>query len=416
MRSPSKKSLPWLCLVVIIALGILIRIPLLSQKGFVPDESRQAHWMHSVTTLGVAESYRYQLDPVIIPNYGPVEIVLFDFFGHLLRTISSSKFPLDLRATFPYIKMIAMLADTGVGLLLFFFFRRLGFWRLGLIASAVYLFNPVSLAELQWGQTDALLTFFLFAFVMVSASKHWFLCGMCFTLAYLAKPTAVMLFPLLVFLLCFSGGYKRIVAGILATLAVFAVPFVMHGNITSFLRYLLIQNNEAINHTTRNIYWLLYHWHFPLLSAYSPNPTQRIWSFLAFCTLSLGLLFAWKKTIREPRALMLAAAVVSFLFFVIVVGVHERYIFPFIAFATPLLFISWEGAAIYILTSIITYRVFLKPTFSGLSILIPVMRVFVIPRTVIVILNLSLLVWLLWFTYRHFGEVHVRRVLKKESL
>jgi hypothetical protein len=72
-------------LVLCLIAAFILRLALSRHPGYGYDVATNEGWMHTAAVLGVTESYRRQIDPVMLPNHGPVEIVVYGVFGNLYR-------------------------------------------------------------------------------------------------------------------------------------------------------------------------------------------------------------------------------------------------------------------------------------------------------------------------------------------
>ncbi len=133
------------------------------------------------------------------------------------------------------LKIWGILGDIGVGLLVFYFVKKITKKdSFGITASAFYLFNPITIfLSGVWGQTDSLVLLFgLLSFVSLIKGRAALSLPLLFVSLYL-KPNFVMFLPLYVmaFLLT-KQGKKQIIAGIVASLAliiIVSLPFSQKG-------------------------------------------------------------------------------------------------------------------------------------------------------------------------------------------
>jgi hypothetical protein len=97
------------------------------------------------------------------------------------------------------------------------------------------------------------------------------------------------------------------------------------------------------------------------------------------------------------EALALAAAVCAYAFFLFAIGVRERYGFPVAALLVPIIFVSWEGALLYVCVSAALLANMLGDTLWD-----PIgwLAQYVPSPTRLAVVNLTLVAWLSWFAIR----------------
>lgn len=343
-------------LLAILAVGVIVRYPLLFEVGHDYDVETEASWMRSAALIGVAETYAHPLD-TIVPLHGPVEIFLDDVVGHAyFAWASPNDTSLDVQRMVPYLKIPELIADLAICVLIFSMLCHMGHPWKGLAGSALYAVHPYALADIAWGQTDAIVTAFLMGALVASMSRRWFACGALVALAYLTKPTAALAMPLI--LACFLVSRRRweLVAGGAAAVSLFALPFVLTGHVFDFIGF-LFGAPQMTEPNALNLQWILAtfnaQWWF--LNVFPGLLAPRVWSFLTFCAIAGAYLFAMRRTFSRHHDVVLAACTVAFLFFFLQVGVRNRYIFTCIALSVPLLFTSAEGALVAAVTTICAY-------------------------------------------------------------
>ena len=135
-------------LIVIIIGGMLLRVlvggVLLPLSGFRIDVGDFTAWAQRLAERGPGEFY----DPSYFSDYPPGYLYVLWLLGSIGRALQPLILGVDI--TPGLVKLPGILADAGVAVMLFLYSRRFldgkfGAWsgeRLGLIAAAIYLFNP----------------------------------------------------------------------------------------------------------------------------------------------------------------------------------------------------------------------------------------------------------------------------------
>ncbi|HEY8177316.1 MAG TPA: hypothetical protein VIH19_01850, partial [Candidatus Limnocylindria bacterium] len=149
-------------LIVIIIGGMLLRVlvggVLLPLSGFRIDVGDFTAWAQRLAERGPGEFY----DPSYFSDYPPGYLYVLWLLGSIGRALQPLILGVDITAGL--VKLPGILADAGVAAMLFLYSRRyldgkFGTWsgeRLGLIAAAIYLFNPGTVFNSAvWGQVDS---------------------------------------------------------------------------------------------------------------------------------------------------------------------------------------------------------------------------------------------------------------------
>jgi Gpi18-like mannosyltransferase len=234
---------------------------------------------------------------------------------------------------FTYVmKLPANLFDMATAFLIFAFVRKQSNFKLALIGTALYAFNPAVIFNTAvWGQFDAIYTFFLvLSLILVFYSKPK-LSVVAFMLGILTKPQSIALAPLFFFLVWRKTDWKGLVTSVLVAAAtVFAVilPFEWSNPVT-FLTDIYFGAYGGYQFTTLNAFNV---WGFG--GMWVPDV---LWTFIAgwamFGALALFTIYLVHKRAPSNRELLIffAAFVLFFGFFMFPTRIHERYLFPAMA-------------------------------------------------------------------------------------
>jgi len=220
------------------------------------------------------------------------------------------------------------------------------------IGALAYVVHPVALYDAAvWGQTDAVYGFFVLTAVYAASTSRWAAALFLVALACASKGNAIGVLPLFVALAFYDRRrLPQMIAGGAAAVAVTVLPFVLAGTAGS-LRVLFEPQVPAPDNAPN--LWLLLKGSVlspgTVIGFTTPTPLRgvsyAIWIALAFEPM--------RRLCRRAgfEALSLAAAVCAYAFFVFAIGVRERYGFPVAALLVPILFVSWEGAVLYVCVS-----------------------------------------------------------------
>lgn len=128
-------------------------------------------------------------------------------------------------------KMWPVLTDMACGCLFYIAFKKRQNAPLGLLAAALWWFNPSAIFNCAfWGQTDSLMCLLLLGSFILLENRQFLLSSVLFAVAGLTKFQCLFLLPVFLFLLFYFAKPKKFFAGISAAAAtVFAVflPFMI---------------------------------------------------------------------------------------------------------------------------------------------------------------------------------------------
>jgi len=384
---------PGTILTTILVSGLLLRVFIagvyLPLSGFAVDIGDFTAWGQRMASVGPGGFY----DEGVFSDYPPGYMYVLWALGALGGLLA----PLvGQDATGGLVKIPGILADVGVAWLLFATCRRWGVqlvaprWRsitperLGLIAAAIYLFNPGTIFDSAvWGQVDSVGTLALLATIYVLARGWTEVAALGAVVALLVKFQFAFLIPIVAIV-----GLKRHLAGrssdpavarrdpvrVLTSLAVgvgaltvLMLPFGMfiyvplEGGDPRGLLGLLPEADPTRSLTGKFIEAA---GTYTGLSVNAFNLWRNPWTglgdtlqwgddtvvALAIGTLALTwqqvatLLFAAVAAVAlvlvarrdDLRGILLVALVLAIAFFVVPTRVHERYLFPALALAAPL--------------------------------------------------------------------------------
>jgi len=386
---------PATLVVILIVLGVLLRVVVgglyLPLSGFRVDVGDFALWAHRLASAGPGEFYQ----PGYLADYPPgymYVLWLLGAVGEWLRPI------FGLSVTPGLVKVPGILADAGVAWLVFLYARRygsgwLGSWsgeRLGVVGVVIYLFNPGTIFNSAvWGQVDSVGTLVVLACLYFLARGWTEAAAGAAVLAMLVKFQFGFMIPLVAIV-----GIKRhlfgrssdpdhaglrdplrvlssLAAG-LGSLVLLLVPFRLAVWAPNDPTHSLIDRLWDASRTYQGLTINAFNiWRNPwtgLGDRYawgcdSPPPICPGGEGVAFMlgsmpvswqlvgTLLFGmaaLLALWMVARRDdPAGIMVAALALAVAFFALPTRVHERYLFPALALAAPLVARSWRWSVLY---------------------------------------------------------------------
>ncbi|HEY8921230.1 MAG TPA: hypothetical protein VIN32_01240, partial [Candidatus Limnocylindria bacterium] len=387
----SPANLVLLLIVVGVLLRLLIAGPYLPFSGLRNDVGDFAIWANRMAAGGPGQFYQ----PGYLADYPPGYMYVLWGLGaiaQVLRPITG------VLITPGLVKLPAILADGAVAWLLFVYARRwgsgwLGSWsgeRLGIVAAVIYLFNPGTIFDSAvWGQVDAVGTLVILASLYLLARGRTEAAAAGAVIAMLVKFQFGFLIPVVAVV-----GIKRHLFGRssdpdhdgrrdpirvltslasgLGTLVILILPFRLAIWAPADPTFSLVDRLIAASNTYQGLSINAFNlWRNPLTGlgdAYrwgcdSPPPTCSGGEGIAFTLGSMlvswqlvgavlfgivALITLWMVARRDdPAGLMVGALTLAVAFFALPTRVHERYLFPALALAAPLVARTWKWAVLY---------------------------------------------------------------------
>jgi Gpi18-like mannosyltransferase len=304
-------------------------------------------WTRALTRDGLAAAY-WPVDAPMVGapiDYPPLFPYALWVTGHALERVSPVALQENARLLDFLIRAILVASNLLLALLVYLVVRRATPERADLALALVAL-NPALIFDTAyWGQADA------FCALLITAAFVALACGRpewswtALAAAALAKPIAYPLAPLIFFETLRRFGLQRALRAGAAALGVVCaafVPFLWAGHLRQALRGLVTQVDAMpyISVNAHNLWWLVGRG-LPWTNAYARPLGLFSWntlSLLLFGAFYLGVLARVRRS-PEPQGLYVAAATVSFGFFVLSTHMHENHLF----YTLPLLALA--GAA-----------------------------------------------------------------------
>lgn len=363
-----------LWLLLWLAAGLLLRLPLLWDAGFHYDTSTYKAW--ALKLSDPAAPWRiYQ--PGYFADYPPLYMYVLGSLGHLARGLG-----LEGSAHFTaLIKLPALLADMAVAWLLLRATPPSGPSRglplAGFIAASLYWLNPAVIFDgAYWGQTEAIL-----GLLLVLAWQHWrdgrlWAASLALGAAVAFKPQGLVFAYVYGLALLVSAPWRETLRQGLIGLASFGLiilPFALGRDLDWILR-LYFATAETYSYLTVNAYnlWALFGWNWSADPGALFGITLQWWagisSALALSALAVvqGRRLAASGT-PAARGVEIAwlFGLAALLFFMFAPRMHERYILPLLPMlallgprgAVPWLLLGWSATALANMGYVLHYYV-----------------------------------------------------------
>jgi Gpi18-like mannosyltransferase len=308
--------------------ALIIRVLLFSTQGYQNDMNTFISWFNTATDFGPRLFY----NTVSWCDYPPFNVYLFWSFGSLTQALGLFG---TSYATY-IVKLVPNIFDMLIGGLIYLFVRKQFSFKLALLASAFYIFNPAIIFNAAvWGQFDAVYTFFMLFSLILALKRQPELSAASFAISILTKPQAIALLPIVAFVIFKKSGIKRFLFSIAAFAAtIFAVILPMQwSNPINFLYDIYFGAYTGYACTSINAFntWGLLH------GMWIPDGNLFILGWILFATFSVFTIYVinkqWNKlsSSSDQWLIFFAAFMILFAFFMLPTRIHERYLFPAIS-------------------------------------------------------------------------------------
>jgi dolichyl-phosphate-mannose--protein O-mannosyl transferase/Gpi18-like mannosyltransferase len=348
------RTLPYALPLLLLA-GLGLRLLFIGSTGFATDVTTFVAWTLSLLDNGLPHFYA----KTGFADYPPGYFYILAIFGHLWAPFRAMDPQYNLLRI--VVKLPAVLADLGVGWLIYTIGRRFAAPAIALGAAAVYLLNPATIMNsADWGQIDSVAGGFalLGAYLLLKSDDaafgtfSWAIPAAWVSLAYslLIKPQAAVLIVLFIAFAYADPARRRerIVATGVGIVAAFVfsillvVPFHPTANPIGALQWLLQRyefGSSVYDYNTVNAFnlWAIRGAMWTkdnLLIGWGPfQLPQYVWG-IALVVASLGLVVWRYLQERTAGAFMESCAIALLGFFILSTRMHERYSFDALLFCT----------------------------------------------------------------------------------
>jgi dolichyl-phosphate-mannose-protein mannosyltransferase len=309
-------------LALVLAVSALVRVLLFPLQGYQIDTADFTSWFNTATQYGIRPFYSM----AGFADYPPFNVYIFWFFGSLANAANLSMAAM--------VKVVPNLFDLATGLLIYMFVRRQATFKVALLSTAIYVFNPAVIYNAAvWGQYDAVYTFFLVLSLFLALKNKPEAAAITFALGILVKPQGIALAPLLILLIYMKSNVKRLLTSIGAfalMVLLVAAPFEWTGgNPITFLSGIYFGAYGGYAVTSANAFNL---WGLVGLWA-SDAGGLFIMGWVLFGAATAFTLYVLYKRfgVSGDYLAIFAAFMLLFSFFMLPTRIHERYMFPAIS-------------------------------------------------------------------------------------
>jgi dolichyl-phosphate-mannose-protein mannosyltransferase len=313
-----------------VLLALLIRLPLLPAIPFATDMGNFKAWTLRILETGPLGFYA----PGYYCDYPPFSLYILWGAGWLAKLTG-------LIAREPFfnsiIKLPSFLSDVATAWLILTIVKKKDYF-LGLLLAVIYLFIPaVIYNSAYWGQVDSYYVFLVLAAFYLTVYKdapEW--AAALLAASFLTKAQTIAFIPLFLCYLFLNYNWKRwlrIIGAGIAAFILIILPFNL-GHAPGWIFDLFFKQAELYPYASMNAGNFI-----ALLNGNNASDALPVLPGISFRTAGLllfGLSVLWSLGFylrkRTPASFMAALTVSSFAFFMFFPRMHERYLFPALAF------------------------------------------------------------------------------------
>jgi dolichyl-phosphate-mannose-protein mannosyltransferase len=348
----------------VFVLAFLLRLVLIFGP-YHGDINSHLAWVSFIRNFGLRGFYEsFNISAVSFPNYPPLAIFSFLSVDFLYQKLFSFFWWLNINlAIFPsffipwfkehgpaaFMKLPAVLADMGIGILIYYFLRKQK-RQLALLGSVLFLFNPaVFYLSGLWGQIESLVVFFLFlSFILLLEKKSlWGIVA--FLLSLMVKPSALIFLPVVLILFLRNKVdfrlFLKTLVSVLALIFFLSLPFFSKEPFSWFFKFYsnIISGPKEMFYLSANAFnfWSLL---FGLGNiadkiTFKEILAYRTWGIFLSLPLVLVILIKLWQT-KKANKVFQASLLITLVIFLFMTRMHERYLFPIIPFLSVLAIIN----------------------------------------------------------------------------
>lgn len=306
---------------VVILFALILRLLLGLLPSFTIDMNNWIAWSGMLTEHGLLKFYS-------LPgwtDYMPGFFYYLWIAGSFFKALGSSLTPF-------WVKLPVILADMGVGLLLYKILLKKSF-KIAVFAYLSYVLNPVVMfTNSIWGQTDGLIALFvLLAAYFLAEKKNYVVSSLFWVLALLVKPQALAALPVLLLYLLFNKKYKKTLFFILLSLllvVVLGLPFFAKTNPIFGIPILIskMSNESPFTSVMAFNFWAFIKGMWISDSETFLGLQYAHWGAVIFLGAFISAMVGLFRSKRKPVHLYFFLGLTYLAFFLFPTRVHERYI------------------------------------------------------------------------------------------
>lgn len=337
---------------ILLATVIFLRVILFSLPSFHIDMSAWESWSYRLVSVGPSNFYSENYFSDYFPGYLYILWVAGEIYSSIFPNLSFADLKFETM-----IKLITLAFDIATS---YYIYKIVNNYskKLSKLSALLYLFNPAVIFNSSiWGQVDGVFTFFIVYSCFMLEIKKPVVSSFFASIAILIKPQSLAIIPMI--LLYNFKFYKRHLVKILLIVTfipiVLSVPFFINNPLFGLIN--LAQNASSVYPYSSLFafnFWGLFGFWKPDQNIFLVFPHQ-IWGFILYAVSMILIVYPFIKNETKQKHFYIASSLSFLSFFIFLTRMHERYLFPFLAFVLIATFISKSKilALVYLIISFI---------------------------------------------------------------
>lgn len=313
------------------------------------------------------------------------QIPLVKLYLRLTRETAGTNYWINSVLINTFLRLPQIVADLILGFLIYVLVKSKKTEKNALLASSLFLFNPVILYNSAfWGQMDSLYALPLLTAFYFLSKKKYFWSILAFFLSLYVKLNVLLFLPFFL-IIVFKLIKKKMlffVHLVLSFFAIFILTLPVSVTPLAFMANLFLKTSSGemqnVTNFAFNFWWFLFKsflaigepktlFNFseirligsPLSSASYFGLPLNIWAFLTFSLLLipvlLKIIFFKRARFTQSETLMLFFSLIAILGFLFLPRMHERYLYPFFPILAAYVGLKQKFLFIFIILSILNF-------------------------------------------------------------
>lgn len=332
---------------------LTLRIILFNLQSFHIDMTDWESWSYRLINLGISNFYSGNYFVDYFPGYLYILWIIGKVYHFIFPSLSFASYNFEI-----IIKFVTTLFDLGTAFYVYKIVHKYSS-KLASASALLYLANPAVIFNSSvWGQIDGVFTFFLvYSCYLLTEIKKPLKSSFFYSIAILIKPQSLALFPVMI-LQNFKSFKRNILAVLFITFitpVILSIPFFINNPIFGLIN--LSTNSINVYPYSSlfafNLWGIFGWWQSDNISFF--NLTYKTWGIILYAFSTFLIIYPIIKNKLTPQRLYIAYSLSFIVFYLFLTRIHERYLFPFLAFILIASFINKSKILIgfYFLISLI---------------------------------------------------------------
>lgn len=287
-------------------------------------------WSYRLVNVGLSNFYSANYFVDYFPGYLYILWIIGEVYHFIFPNLSFATFSFEV-----LIKSVTTLFDLGATFCIYKIVHKYNS-KLASISALLYLANPAVIFNSSiWGQIDGVFTFFLvYSCYLLTEIKKPLKSSFFYSIALLIKPQSLALYTVII-LQNFKSFKKDILAVFFVTFItpiVLSTPFFINNPIlglfnlsTSSINIYPYSSLFAFN------FWGIFGW-WQNDNMIFLNVSYKAWGIILYIIFLFSIIYPLIKNKLTSPKLYFAYSLSFLIFYLFLTRMHERYLFPFLAF------------------------------------------------------------------------------------